>query len=52
LHILDSDIAENEAANRKITHQLYAGGSEIRILQEIVLGIGGGVHALRALNHH
>ena len=42
LYFLDSDIPENEAANREITHQLYAGGSEIRILQEIVLGIGGG----------
>ena len=51
LYFLDSDIPENEAANREITHQLYAGGSEIRILQEIVLGIGG-VRALKALNLH
>ncbi len=51
LYFLDSDIPENEAAIREITHQLYKGGSEIRILQEIVLGIGG-VRALRALNLH
>ena len=49
LYFLDSDIPENEAAEREITHQLYKGGSEIRILQEIVLGIGG-VRTLRALN--
>ncbi len=51
LYFLDSDIPENEAAEREITHQLYKGGSETRILQEIVLGIGG-VRALRALNLH
>ncbi|MGI9227328.1 MAG: alpha-glucan family phosphorylase, partial [Gammaproteobacteria bacterium] len=49
LYFLDSDIPENEAADREITYQLYKGGSETRILQEIVLGIGG-VRALRALN--
>ena len=49
LYLLDSDIPENEAADREITHQLYGGGSELRILQEITLGIGG-VRALRALN--
>lgn len=49
LYFLDSDIAENETADRAITHTLYGGGSELRILQEIVLGIGG-VRALKALN--
>jgi starch phosphorylase len=49
LYFLDSDIAENAAADREITYQLYKGGSEIRILQEIVLGIGS-VRALRALD--
>ena len=49
LYFLDSDIPENASADREITHQLYKGGSETRILQEIVLGIGG-VRALRALN--
>ncbi len=49
LYFLDSDIPENDAPEREITHQLYTGGNEIRILQEIVLGIGG-VRALHALN--
>tara|TARA_R110002049_G_scaffold2743_4_gene21101 strand:+ start:36149 stop:38704 length:2556 start_codon:yes stop_codon:yes gene_type:complete len=51
LYLLDSDIPENTAKNRKITYQLYGGGKEMRILQEIVLGLGG-VRALRALNLH
>ncbi len=49
LYLLDSDISENKASDRQITHQLYGGDKETRILQEIVLGIGG-VRALRALN--
>ena len=49
LYFLDSDIPENNVPEREITHQLYTGGSEIRILQEIVLGIGG-VRALHALD--
>lgn len=49
LYLLDSDIIENSATDRKITYQLYGAGKELRILQEIVLGLGG-VRALRALN--
>lgn len=49
LYLLDTDIPENSAKDRKITYQLYGGGKELRILQEIVLGLGG-VRALRALN--
>ncbi len=48
LYLLDTDLPENEAADRGITYQLYGGDNEIRILQEIVLGIGG-VRALRAV---
>ena len=48
LYLLDSDVAENNEADRKITYQLYGGDSDTRIQQEIVLGIGG-VRALRAL---
>ncbi len=51
LYLLDSDIPENSAQDRKITYQLYGGGKELRIQQEIVLGLGG-VRALRALNLH
>lgn len=46
--LLDSDLAENAEADRRITYQLYGGDINTRIQQEIVLGIGG-VRALRAL---
>jgi len=41
LYLLDSDISENSDEDRKITYQLYGGGHEMRLQQEIVLGIGG-----------
>jgi starch phosphorylase len=49
LYLLDTNLPENSPADRDITARLYGGGSEIRIRQEIVLGIGG-VRALEALN--
>jgi starch phosphorylase len=49
LYLLDTNVAENSPADRDITSRLYGGGSEMRIKQEIVLGIGG-VRALEALN--
>jgi len=48
LVLLDTDLPQNCDACRGITHQLYGGGIENRIKQEIVLGIGG-VRALRSL---
>ena len=48
LYLLDTDVPENSEADRRITHQLYGGGREMRLQQEIVLGIGG-VRALRRL---
>jgi len=48
LILLDTDIEENDAHFRAITHRLYGGDRDTRIRQEIVLGIGG-VRALRAL---
>jgi starch phosphorylase len=45
LYLLDSDIEENEEADRSVTARLYGGGRRCRLKQEIVLGIGG----LRAL---
>ena len=48
LFLLDSDLPENEEADRAITYQLYGGDINTRIQQEIVLGIGG-VRALRLL---
>ena len=41
LFLLDSDIKENKAEHRNITLRLYGGDKEMRIKQEIVLGIGG-----------
>jgi len=46
--LLDTDIPENSAADRPITHILYVRGREMRLHQELVLGVGG-VRALRAL---
>lgn len=49
LYLLSTDIPENTPENRAITYQLYGGGLETRIKQEIVLGIGG-VKFLREIN--
>ena len=46
--LLDTDVADNAVEDRPITHILYVRGREMRLHQEIVLGIGG-VRALRAL---
>ncbi|HXQ31048.1 MAG TPA: alpha-glucan family phosphorylase [Steroidobacteraceae bacterium] len=46
--LLDTNVAENSEADRAITHKLYGGDREVRIQQEMILGIGG-VRALRAL---
>lgn len=51
IYFLDTDIALNNREDRMLTAQLYGGGKDIRISQEIVLGIGG-VRALRAMNIH
>lgn len=48
LYLLDTNIPANAPADRDITDQLYGGDTEMRIKQEMVLGIGG-VRALRAL---
>lgn len=48
LYLLDTNVPENTPKDRQITAQLYGGDQEVRIRQEIILGIGG-VHALWAL---
>jgi starch phosphorylase len=48
LYLLDTNIPQNGPDDRVITARLYGGDHEMRIRQEIVLGIGG-VRALRAL---
>ncbi len=41
LLLLDTDIPENEESLRSVTDRLYGGGGEHRLLQELLLGIGG-----------
>src|SRR6059058_523350 len=48
LYLLDTDTPENSAEDRLITAELYGGDLEMRMRQEIVLGIGG-VKTLSAL---
>ncbi len=49
--MLDTDIPLNDPADRPITGVLYVRGREMRLCQEIVLGVGG-VRALSALGIH
>ncbi len=51
LYLMDSNVPDNSPEDRHITAQLYGGDQEMRIRQEILLGIGG-VRMLRALNIH
>lgn len=48
LYLLDSNDAANFPAHRGITSELYGGGPELRLKQELVLGLGGW-RLLRAL---
>jgi glycogen phosphorylase len=41
LYLLDSNDAANFPPDRGITSELYGGGPQLRLLQEVVLGIGG-----------
>ncbi|HSM15263.1 MAG TPA: alpha-glucan family phosphorylase [Thermoanaerobaculia bacterium] len=41
LLLLDTDIPANDSADRPITSMLYTPGREMRLVQEMVLGIGG-----------
>ena len=48
LYLMDTDVPPNAPHDRELSARLYGGDREMRISQEIVLGIGG-VRALRAL---
>jgi len=48
LYLLDTDLEENAPWDRELTGRLYGGDQTTRLLQEMVLGIGG-VRLLRAL---
>ena len=41
LYLLDSNDGANHPAHRGITSELYGGGPELRLKQELLLGIGG-----------
>lgn len=47
LLLLDSDVAQNRPEDRWLTARLYGGDARMRILQELLLGVGGirAVHA-------
>ncbi len=45
--LLDTDLPQNDPADRQITRKLYGGDSQTRLQQEIILGVAG-VRALRA----
>jgi len=49
LYLLDTNIPANSPADRMITASLYGGDVELRLRQEIMLGIGG-LKALAAMN--
>lgn len=47
---LDANIEENSPEDREITAQLYGGDTEMRIKQEMLLGLGG-IHALKSMGY-
>ncbi|WP_281889451.1 alpha-glucan family phosphorylase [Paenibacillus sp. YYML68] len=48
VYLLDADLQDNSPWDRQLTEQLYGGTQDVRIAQEILLGMGG-LRALRAL---
>lgn len=50
IYFLDTDLPENTAEDRSISHALYGGDERMRLIQEIILGIGG-VLLLQKLEH-
>ncbi|MEW6568033.1 MAG: alpha-glucan family phosphorylase [Chloroflexota bacterium] len=51
LFLLDTDVEVNQPSDRGLTARLYISDLEMRVSQEIILGIGG-VRALRALGYN
>jgi len=51
LYLLDSDVEGNSYSDRELTARLYSNDLDLRISQEIILGVGG-VRALRALGYN
>ncbi|MEM7535221.1 MAG: alpha-glucan family phosphorylase [Chloroflexota bacterium] len=50
IFLMDTDVEHNAPQDRELSARLYGGDHEMRISQEIILGIGG-VRAVRALGH-
>ncbi len=50
IYLMDTDVERNAPQDRELSARLYGGDREMRISQEIVLGIGG-VRAVRALGY-
>lgn len=50
LYLLDSNVETNAPADRQLTERLYSNDLEVRISQEMLLGMGG-VQALRLLGY-
>lgn len=48
IFLMDTDVEQNAPGDRELSARLYGGDQQMRISQEVVLGIGG-VRALRAL---
>jgi starch phosphorylase len=51
LYLLDSNVSPNSEADRNLTARLYWSDLDRRIMQEVVLGVGG-VRALRAMGYN
>jgi starch phosphorylase len=51
LFLLDSNVKDNDPIDRNLTARLYTSDLDLRISQEIILGIGG-VRALRELGYN
>jgi len=49
LYLLDTNISQNTLEDRQITARLYGGDQDMRVRQEMILGIGG-IRALKAMN--
>jgi starch phosphorylase len=50
LYLLDTDLEENTPQDRRLTARLYWSDIDLRIAQEVLLGVGG-VRALRAMGY-
>ncbi len=50
IFLLDTDHEQNDPADRQLCHRLYAGGPDLRLRQEWILGVGG-VRVLRTLGY-